>query len=119
MTAVRINNRVIVYSGTMLLADGQRGDIEIRFPLGVQIATDVLKVAIKFGNRNHDVTTVDWITNNGVVEFDLKGWKNIDGTVTASPVNFGEMNGKPLFIELAQKPIASINIVTVVISQGA
>jgi hypothetical protein len=119
MKSVLIGNRTLVYSGTLILRDGESARLEIPFQEGQFIGQETLKVELIFTNPAHADTSVNWQTlPDGSVRFTFIGWKSPVGTALKEPQSFGKFNNEDLWMDLAHYMIGQANVAHVLFSRG-
>ena len=114
---LRIGRDLVLAAHTVLLRENETARLEIPLPLGAAIATDVVKIEITCTQRSQADVDIKWRTENGVVKFDLLGWKSQVGSMLNDAVTFGFQNGRALRLKVAQYAISDQNVVHFMVMQ--
>jgi hypothetical protein len=97
---VKMGGKEQIYSAAFLMLDDQDVEMEVAVP------TAPLRMAIRFtpGEPN-TVATGRWEVVAGVTRFTFSGWSSPFTTAIPAPERFGELNGRALYFQVAQRKI--------------
>lgn len=119
MKQITIGSRSVLYTGTLLLRDGESAHLNIPVQETAPIGGEMLKLEVVFTNPESADTSVNWETEpTGIVKFNFIGWKNTIGTTLIAPQSFGVTNNDKLWFDMAHYRIGMVNIAHIVLSRG-
>jgi hypothetical protein len=107
----KVGNRKVLFYTTILVQDAEVGWIEA--PLAYGGAT--LKLSVRFEGLVPGTTqpTFAWRMNDGAVDARFAGWKNALGTVFAEPIKIGDIDQKPMSLQVAHYYTGGFNLLHV------
>jgi len=105
--AIFIDDKEIVFSTALLVKQGQDSLIDI--PLSAVPTT--LRISLRFVIDHSQPQGAAWVVVDNLVRFTCTNWNNSFGVCTGTPISFGDVNGRPLFLQLAATSIGDNQLV--------
>jgi hypothetical protein len=119
MLKVFKSDKVVAYTGTLLLKADEPARLVITFPLNAPISTESLTLELLFKNPTRKRTGVSKETGSDkVVRLFFSGFRNPTGTALAEPISVGQVNNEPLSLNLAHYWVNGYNVVHLEILLG-
>lgn len=116
--SIRIYGKEQISATHILVPDNV--DAEITVP--VRGGTSELKFILCFekatGLAAGSPASSNWISENGVVRFNFRGWSNQFGTSFTEPYRIGDIGGVGLYVQVLHYRIEPLNNVTLFVLLG-
>lgn len=117
---VRIGNKEVIHSGLLILEDDEVARIEVRWPLGAPIATDLLRIDFVCSNAPNAPVHFGWKPDGQIIRFEFNGQKPPNWSLAlAEPMDFGSQDNRSLFFHMAYSRVSEKNVVQFLILQTA
>jgi hypothetical protein len=107
---VRIYGQELVSAADFLVPDNMEASVAVPLALGMQ----TIRFTLQFvpAPEGQQGGTSSWINDSGVIKFTFVGWASPLGTAFTEPLRIGDVNGLPLFVQIAHRRIGFLNQAT-------
>lgn len=116
--SIKIGRMEQVYCATFMAKNDEIVEINVPLKPGQEIGQSYINLEIVFKERAGDPGGDFMATSNGV-RFTFEGWHTPLGAVTDSPLKFGNVESRKMYLSMRNQYIGQVNVCTVAILLGA